>query len=124
VLTYTRVNITCQASGIPTPKITWLRKGVPVKSYDNSSLVLSISDRDDAGQVTCIAENLAGNATQGTKIDVIGKEIHNTNTMILNIEPFLRCIPRTICNLVGFGKCIIGTHVVISVQHKKSPLYV
>lgn len=88
MLSYTRVNITCQASGIPTPKITWLRKGVPVKSYDNSSLVLSISDRDDAGQVTCIAENLAGNATQSTKIDVIGKEIHNTNTTILNIEPF------------------------------------
>lgn len=112
MLSYTRVNITCQASGTPTPKITWLRKGVPVKSYDNSSLVLSISDRDDAGQVTCIAENLAGNATQGTKIDVIGKEIHNTNTMILNIEPFLRGIPTTICNLVGVGKCIIGTHVV------------
>ena len=88
MLTYTRVNITCQARGIPTPEITWLRKGLPVKSYDNSYLVLTISDRDDAGQVTCIAENLAGNATQGTKIDVIGKEIHNTNTMILNIELF------------------------------------
>ena len=88
MLTYTRVNITCQASGIPTPEITWLRKGVPIKSYENSYLLLTISDRDDAGQVTCIAENLAGNATQSTKIDVIGKEIHNTNTMILKIEPF------------------------------------
>jgi len=74
VLTYTRVNITCEADGVPRAKITWLRDGKPISSAAGSSLVLSISTLEDAGQVTCFAGNLAGNATLSTNMDVIGKE--------------------------------------------------
>ena len=75
VITHTRVNITCQASGVPTPEITWLRDGVRLTSETNSSLVLIIATLADAQQVTCFAENLAGKATLSTNIDVIGKKL-------------------------------------------------
>ena len=78
VLTQTRVNMTCEAEGVPKPKLTWLRDGQPVRSEVNSSLVLTITTLEDAGQVTCFAENLAGNTTLSTDIGVIGKEACNT----------------------------------------------
>ena len=76
VITHTRVNITCEASGVPTPEITWLRDGVLLTSETNSSLVLIITTLYDAEQVTCFAENLAGNATLSTNIDAIGKKVY------------------------------------------------
>lgn len=75
VLTQTRVNITCEVSGIPKPKITWLKDGKGVESEEDSSLVLTIRDVKDAGQITCHAANLAGNATISSNIDVIGKKL-------------------------------------------------
>lgn len=74
VLTQTRVNITCKVDGVPKPEITWLRDAKPVKSDTDSSLVLTITALEDAGQVTCVAENMAGNATRSTDIHVIGKK--------------------------------------------------
>lgn len=74
VLTQTRVNITCEVSGIPKPKITWLKDDKLLESEEDISLILAIRDVKDAGQVTCHAENLAGNATISSKIDVIGKK--------------------------------------------------
>lgn len=74
VLTQTRVNITCEVSGIPKPKITWLKDDMLLESEEDISLILAIRDMKDAGQVTCHAENLAGNATISSNIDVIGKK--------------------------------------------------
>ena len=74
VLTQTRINITCKVDGVPKPEITWLRDAIPVKSDTDSSLVLTIRALEDAGQVTCVAENMAGNASQSTDINVIGKK--------------------------------------------------
>lgn len=76
VLTQTRVNVTCEVSGVPKPKITWLKDGKRVESEEDSSLVLTIRDVKDAGQVICHAENLAGNATMSSNIDVIGKKAY------------------------------------------------
>ena len=74
VLTQTRINITCKVDGVPKPEITWLRDAIPVKSDTDSSLVLIIRALEDAGQVTCVAENMAGNDTRSTDINVIGKK--------------------------------------------------
>lgn len=74
VLTQTRVNVTCEVSGVPKPKITWLKDDKRVESEEDSYLVLIIRNVEDAGQVTCHAENLAGNASLSTNIDVIGKK--------------------------------------------------
>ena len=74
MLTQTRVNVTCEVSGVPNPKITWLKDDKRVESEENSYLVLIIRNVEDAGQVTCHARNLAGNASLSTNIDVIGKK--------------------------------------------------
>ena len=74
VLTQTRVNVTCEASGVPKPKITWLKDDKRVESEENIYLVLNIRNMEDAGQVTCHAKNLAGNASLSTDIDVTGKK--------------------------------------------------
>ena len=74
VLTHTRVNVTCEVSGVPKPTITWLKDDKRVESEENDYLVLNIKNVEDAGQVTCHAKNLAGNASLNTNIDVTGKK--------------------------------------------------
>lgn len=74
VLTQTRVNVTCEVSGVPKPTITWLKDDKQVESEENDYLVLIIRNVEDAGQVTCHAKNLAGNASLSTNIDVTGKK--------------------------------------------------
>ncbi|XP_019490993.1 PREDICTED: hemicentin-1 [Hipposideros armiger] len=61
------VSLTCEASGIPLPSITWLKDGWPI-SLSSSVRILSggrilrlIQTRiEDAGQYTCIVRNAAG----------------------------------------------------------------
>ncbi|XP_052593110.1 hemicentin-1 isoform X2 [Peromyscus californicus insignis] len=61
------VSLTCEASGIPLPSITWLKDGWPV-SLGSSVKILSggrmlrlMQTRpEDAGQYTCIVRNAAG----------------------------------------------------------------
>ena len=74
VLTQTRVNVTCEVSGVPNPRITWLKDDKRVESEENSYLVLIIRNVEDASQVTCHARNLAGNTSLSTNIDVVGKK--------------------------------------------------
>ena len=74
VLTQTRVNVTCEVSGVPKPTITWLKDDKQVESEENDYLVLIIRNVEDAGLVTCHAKNLAGNASLSTNIDVTGKK--------------------------------------------------
>lgn len=74
VLTQTRVNVTCEVSGVPKSTITWLKDGKRMESEESSYLVLNIRNVEDAGQVTCHARNLAGNASLSTNINVIGKK--------------------------------------------------
>ncbi|XP_011902754.1 PREDICTED: hemicentin-1 isoform X2 [Cercocebus atys] len=61
------VSLTCEASGIPLPSITWLKDGWPV-SLSNSVRILSggrmlrlmQTRMEDAGQYTCVVKNAAG----------------------------------------------------------------
>uniref|UniRef100_A0A8C0KRB0 Hemicentin-1 n=1 Tax=Canis lupus dingo TaxID=286419 RepID=A0A8C0KRB0_CANLU len=61
------VSLTCEASGIPLPSITWLKDGWPV-SLSSSVRILSggrtlrlMQTRlEDAGQYTCVVRNAAG----------------------------------------------------------------
>lgn len=82
VLTQTRVNITCQVDGLPKPEITWLKDGNPVAAETGNSLEMTISGVEDAGQVTCIAQNIMGNATLSSGIDVVGKETTNRKSNV------------------------------------------
>ncbi|XP_007935886.1 hemicentin-1 [Orycteropus afer afer] len=61
------VSLTCEASGIPLPSITWLKDGWPI-SLSSSLRILSggrtlrlmQSRTEDAGQYTCVVRNAAG----------------------------------------------------------------
>ncbi|KAM5295479.1 hemicentin-1 isoform 1-T1 [Glossophaga mutica] len=61
------VSLTCEASGIPLPSITWLKDGWPI-SLSSSVRILSggrtlrlMQTRiEDAGQYTCVVRNAAG----------------------------------------------------------------
>ncbi|XP_057363933.1 hemicentin-1 isoform X3 [Manis pentadactyla] len=60
-------SLTCEASGIPLPTITWLKDGLPL-SLSSSVRILSggrtlrlmQTRREDAGQYTCLVRNAAG----------------------------------------------------------------
>ena len=59
----TKVDVTCNATGKPTPTVTWFREGSSkVYSTGEGSIVLSFSSvsRSDAGQYRCKANNTAG----------------------------------------------------------------
>uniref|UniRef100_A0A8C3YS46 Hemicentin-1 n=1 Tax=Catagonus wagneri TaxID=51154 RepID=A0A8C3YS46_9CETA len=61
------VSLTCEASGIPLPSITWLKDGWPI-SLSSSLRILSggrtlrlmQTKIEDAGQYTCVVRNAAG----------------------------------------------------------------
>ncbi|XP_067585037.1 hemicentin-1 isoform X1 [Pseudorca crassidens] len=61
------VSLTCEASGIPLPSITWLKDGCPV-NFSSSLRILSggrtlrlmQTRMEDAGQYTCVVRNAAG----------------------------------------------------------------
>ncbi|KAL1775484.1 hemicentin-1 isoform X4 [Sigmodon hispidus] len=67
----------CEATGIPSPFITWQREGINViasgKSLavlPNGSLQISRAVRDDAGTYMCVAQNPAGTALGKIKLNV------------------------------------------------------
>lgn len=72
-----RLEITCRASGIPEPSISWLRQNKQITSSGRFSIVnttLSIypTQLDDRGFFTCAANNTVGRQTFSTKVDIVG----------------------------------------------------
>ena len=64
----TKVDVTCNATGIPTPTVIWLKEGSSkVHSTGEGSATLSFSSvsRSDAGQYRCKANNTAGTDKTG-----------------------------------------------------------
>lgn len=74
------VTITCNASGIPRPLITWLKDGRGVvpggkKIIDEKgSLTLRGVVSQDSGRYTCVAMNFAGRDTEDSFVTILSKK--------------------------------------------------
>ncbi|KAG5850585.1 hypothetical protein ANANG_G00084020 [Anguilla anguilla] len=72
------VALTCEASGIPLPAITWLKDGRPI-SMSNSVRVISGGRTlrlmharvEDAGRYTCIVSNTAGEERKNFDLEIL-----------------------------------------------------
>ena len=62
------VNLSCQASGIPSPIMSWIKVGG--QRINGSELVLTNINRNEAGEYRCEASNECGNASETATIDV------------------------------------------------------
>lgn len=66
------LSIRCNASGVPTPQISWSKDGRSLDTrgslYTISSLALS-----DSGRYQCTASNIDGADNQDIRINVLGK---------------------------------------------------
>ena len=76
------ITITCPATGLPRPSLTWRRSGdlQPLVSggrlmiKDQTLTILKGQERD-SGEYLCTATNLQGSATVYSKVSVIGENI-------------------------------------------------
>ena len=70
----TNYTLTCNASGDPTPKITWTKEGLSAAQFNVSGHKLDLIDIkvEDVGSYECTADNGYGNpATTFAVVDVI-----------------------------------------------------
>uniref|UniRef100_A0A8C6YM76 Hemicentin 1 n=1 Tax=Nothoprocta perdicaria TaxID=30464 RepID=A0A8C6YM76_NOTPE len=72
------ISLTCEASGIPLPLITWLKNGWPVTANSSvrilsggRTLRLTHTSVEDAGQYTCVVTNAAGEARKDFDLSVL-----------------------------------------------------
>ncbi|XP_004688211.1 PREDICTED: hemicentin-1 [Condylura cristata] len=72
------VSLTCEASGIPLPTITWLKDGWPVSLSSSvrilsggRTLRLTQTRREDAGRYTCVVRNAAGEERKSFGLSVL-----------------------------------------------------
>lgn len=66
----------CEASGIPTPIITWERLGFDLPKgalARNGLLIIPSAGPEDAGTYICKAVNSEGDDSANVQLDVIGK---------------------------------------------------
>ncbi|CAG5129711.1 unnamed protein product, partial [Candidula unifasciata] len=124
------VFITCPASGIPLPKITWFKQENPIKTNTSklalldSGWTLEVKDANitDAARYYCRAENVAGQAEKAFDLEVflrpsINRENLDTkpqvivnNTAVINCPATGIPIPEILCQ----PKVVVNTSVVIS----------
>ncbi|KAM7409728.1 hypothetical protein PAMA_001291 [Pampus argenteus] len=72
------VALSCEASGIPLPAITWLKDGRPIKGTSSvrvlsggRSLRLMHTAVEDSGRYTCIVSNSAGEKRKNFDLDIL-----------------------------------------------------
>ncbi|KAL1022832.1 hypothetical protein UPYG_G00032950 [Umbra pygmaea] len=72
------VALTCEASGIPLPAITWLKDGHPIRPSSSvrilsggQSLRLMHAAVEDAGRYSCIVSNTAGEERKNFDLDIL-----------------------------------------------------
>ncbi|XP_067452563.1 hemicentin-1 isoform X1 [Thunnus thynnus] len=72
------VALSCEASGIPLPAITWLKDGQPIKGTSSvrvlsggRSLRLMHAAVEDSGRYTCIVSNSAGEKRKNFDLDIL-----------------------------------------------------
>jgi len=63
------VNLTCDASGIPLPTVSWIKVGGGQRTHSDVLVLTNIS-RSEAGEYRCEASNECGNASESASIDV------------------------------------------------------
>ncbi|KAG8517174.1 Hemicentin-1 [Galemys pyrenaicus] len=104
------VTLTCDATGIPPPTITWLKNHKPIENSDSlevhilsggSKLQIARSQSSDSGNYTCIASNMEGKAQKNYILSIqvppsiAGAEIPSEVSVLLgeNVE--------LVCNAIG-----------------------
>ena len=74
----------CSAGGVPSPTVRWVRDGQTVTFVDHPNLRVDDSGRTlrvdsvqliDIGAYTCVAGNVAGNASKQFLLNVLGRLI-------------------------------------------------
>ena len=76
----TKLSIKCTTTGIPIPKVTWIKGNESLPSdgrmtVKGGTLVIVELETADSGNYTCSAENAAGIATVSSNVTVAGKKI-------------------------------------------------
>ena len=63
------VTLSCNASGMPSPMVSWINVGSHMR-INRNELVLANINRSDAGEYRCEASNECGNASETARIFV------------------------------------------------------
>ena len=58
------INLRCEASGYPSPAVTWTKGGRPVQSAGSGVILIGNSTRGDSGTYVCMTDNAVGQAVQ------------------------------------------------------------
>ncbi|XP_049724489.1 hemicentin-1 isoform X1 [Elephas maximus indicus] len=119
------VTLTCDATGIPPPMITWLKNHKPIENSGSlevhilsggSKLQIARSQWSDSGNYTCIASNVEGKAQKNYILSiqvppsVAGAEMPSEVSVLLGENVELACnangIPTPVIQWLGGGKPI------------------
>ncbi|XP_075689566.1 hemicentin-1 [Rhinoderma darwinii] len=77
------VTMICVTFGNPVPEISWHKDGSPLSGQriiSNGALQIAYVQPDDAGQYTCVAENIAGSVSSNMTLSVLIPSQINKNT--------------------------------------------
>lgn len=87
------INLTCPASGIPRPQISWFKANKIIKENATNYVLLEggwtlyilNASEEDSSRFTCRAKNIAGNNEKAFDLQVLGIEsyIHEGTTIRL-----------------------------------------
>jgi len=64
------LTVSCNASGIPPPMVSWIKVGGGNISANGSELMFTNITRSEAGEYRCEASNECGNASERVTIEV------------------------------------------------------
>ena len=101
----TSISITCPASGVPTPLVTWRKDGLPIRTgrsvlvNSQGTLTIHSSKIEDKGLYTCMVKNGDGDDSSSSQVNVVGKFNLRVVKMILRARLHLNrdeSIPRWI----------------------------
>jgi hemicentin len=75
------VQMSCEATGLPPPNVTWTKGGIELTGNEtngahllsNGALRIASVQREDAGHYECVASNIAGRASRLVTLNVHGQ---------------------------------------------------